>query len=283
MLSLKSFVLLPCSLYSLFGGSLPSVTPLHSPKNGLLASNTGDFNAYVASRLSQPATFTKELKARVPLLLPRANMATGKYTIVAGDTYYAIAQRLGAAISILESLNPNVSPMNLQVGQVINIPSSSSSASSIPPQTPVSSVCSGTSYCHYSGPASAFPNPNLWASYATLWATNSQLMSYNDAAAEITEIGNAIQTYARQCGIDARAILCLIMQESGGNVRVKSTSSWQGVHNTGIMQAHNGSVFSASNPVGSILQMVKDGTMGTSSGDGLLQCLQHQVRVRDFC
>jgi hypothetical protein len=37
------------------------------------------------------------------------------------------------------------------------------------------------------------------------------------------------------------------------------------------MQAFNGSNFNPANPQGSILTMVRDGTVGTASGTGLLQ------------
>ena len=94
-------------------------------------------------------------------------------------------------------------------------------------------------------------------------------MSYNDSASEIALIGSSITTVAQESGIDARVILCVIMQESGGNVRVGNTNN--GVNNTGIMQANNGVSFNPSDPAGSILQMVRDGTEGTASGPGLKQ------------
>lgn len=59
------------------------------------------------------------------------------------------------------------------------------------------------------------------------------------------------------------------MQESGGNVRVGTT--FNGVTNTGIMQAYNGVSFNPSDPSGSILQMVRDGAEGTANGPGLKQ------------
>ena len=101
-------------------------------------------------------------------------------------------------------------------------------------------------------------------------------MRYQDKYDEIRTTGEAIQTAAQDSGVDARAILCIIMQESGGNVRVGNTSCWQGVVNTGIVQTHDGARFNPGNPEGSIRQMVVDGTIGTSSGDGLKQCLEHR-------
>lgn len=56
------------------------------------------------------------------------------------------------------------------------------------------------------------------------------------------------------------------MQESGGKVRVGITND--GVSNPGIMLSHACVAFDPMDPQGSILQMVRDGTEGTASGDG---------------
>ncbi|PVH80388.1 hypothetical protein DL98DRAFT_418746, partial [Cadophora sp. DSE1049] len=114
-----------------------------------------------------------------------------------------------------------------------------------------------------------YPPPSQWASYATLWAKNSSLMSFSDSPSEIALIGSSIPLVATESRLDARVILCIIMQESGGNVRVGNT--FNGVTNTGIMQAYNGASFNAADPAGSILQMIRDGAMGTRNGPGLRQ------------
>jgi len=75
--------------------------------------------------------------------------------------------------------------------------------------------------------------------------------------------------------IDPRVILAIVMQESSGNAHVVSTNN--GVQNNGLMQSHDGVSYSASDPAGSILQMIKDGTLGVSGpngGDGLEQTVQ---------
>ncbi|KAI4150595.1 MAG: hypothetical protein L6R39_002243 [Caloplaca ligustica] len=94
-------------------------------------------------------------------------------------------------------------------------------------------------------------------------------MKFNSSDQEVEFIHQAIEKVSAESGIDVRAILCIIVQESGGNVRVGSTNN--GVHNPGLMQSHNGVSFNPADPQGSILQMVRDGTEGTSSGDGLKQ------------
>jgi len=99
----------------------------------------------------------------------------------------------------------------------------------------------------------------------------------NDSASEINDIYNGIETVASETGIDARFILAIMMQESNGCVRA-STTNW-GVRNPGLMQDHNGAATCNENgvqnpcPSSTITQMIRDGAAGTSSGDGLKQCL----------
>jgi len=81
----------------------------------------------------------------------------------------------------------------------------------------------------------------------------------------------AIQSVADETNglIDPRVILAMIMQESSGNVHVISTNN--SVQNNGILQSHAGVSYSSADPADSIVQMIKDGILGTSSGDGLVQ------------
>jgi LysM repeat protein len=94
---------------------------------------------------------------------------------------------------------------------------------------------------------------------------------------EINDMYNSIQSVASSTGIDARFIFAIIMQESNGCVRAPTTN--YGVRNPGLMQSHNGAGTcndgSVQNPCPSseITQMIEDGSAGTSSGDGLKQCL----------
>lgn len=44
------------------------------------------------------------------------------YTIVAGDTFFAISSELGITLEALVAANPDADAGNLQIGQVINIP-----------------------------------------------------------------------------------------------------------------------------------------------------------------
>ena len=209
------------------------------------------------------------------------------YTIQSGDTFWAIAQKLGISVDALQAANPGVNPSLLQIGQTINLPSggnnnNNNNGSDKPPPPPSNGNGSivgatggsngGGDFIPYSGPASAYPDPSQWASYTFLWAQNSQLMLLNSSPYEVTLIQRSIETVSASSGIDVRCILIIIVQESGGNVRVSSTNN--GVHNPGLMQSHNGVSFNAADPEGSILQMVRDGTEGTRDGDGLKQLVE---------
>ena len=79
-------------------------------------------------------------------------------------------------------------------------------------------------------------------------------MTLSDSASEVGFIKAAIEQVGPDSGID---------------VRVGTTNN--GVGNPGIMQFHAGVASKPRDPQGSIIQMVRDGTKGISSGDGLKQ------------
>ncbi|MCJ1251761.1 hypothetical protein MMC30_008999 [Trapelia coarctata] len=197
------------------------------------------------------------------------------YTVQAGDTLSAITASHGVTLGDLLAANPGVVPKDLQLGQVINLRTTHQSLSGTAPSGKIPGSEGGRNggggYVQYSGSASNFPSQDQWASYSYLWESNSRLMKFHDSYEEISLIKQAVETVAAESGVDVRAILCIIVQESGGNVRVGSTEN--GVHNPGLMQSNNGVSFDANNKAGSILQMVRDGASGTRDGDGLKQLL----------
>lgn len=58
-----------------------------------------------------------------------------KYTIKAGDTFFAIAKQLGISVDALQAANPGVNATTLKVGQVINLPGSTGQSAGGPDQT----------------------------------------------------------------------------------------------------------------------------------------------------
>lgn len=150
----------------------------------------------------------------------------------------------------------------------------------------VLSTAMADQYTPYSGDGSAsngWPAQSAWAPYDALWAANLPLVTQscgwhnwgtNNSPAETAALDRAIRGEAAQSGVDARFILAIVMQESGGCVRAPTTNN--GVVNPGLMQSHNGLASCAGRtpcPDADIGAMVADGTRGTPSGDGLQQTL----------
>ncbi|KAF3921021.1 hypothetical protein AA313_de0200378 [Arthrobotrys entomopaga] len=136
------------------------------------------------------------------------------------------------------------------------------------------------SYTYYSGGPENFPSQSQWISFDAMFNANIPLMKqscgWNNWGPDNTDhligyIRTYIEQVARASRVDHRAILAVIMQESGGCLCVPTTNN--GVINPGIMQSHNGVAFNPLQPVTTIRQMIIDGTMGTAYGDGLVQLL----------
>lgn len=208
-----------------------------------------------------------------------------RYSIVGGDTGVAIAQRFGITFDQLSTANPGIQWNALSIGQILNIPSRRAGGGG--GTNPIPGGDSGTDgggpVRYYSGPASNFPDPANWQRWSLMWARNSGVMHINDSPQEVAYIDQAINTVARESGIERRVILAMIMQESQGNVRVNATYSADGVRNAGLMQSHNGVSFDPNNPQGSTLQMVRDGVQGTPYGDGMVQLLARYGNIYAAC
>lgn len=248
----------------------------------------GDTGNVIASKLgvafdqlsaANPGVAWNNLQIGQNLNVPGAEGSTQSYSVVGGDTGFAIAQRFGITFDQLAAANPVVNWNNLSVGQVLSIPSGGGGGGGNPIPGDDSGTTGGGPVVYYSGPASNFPDPASWQRWSLMWARNSGVMRINDSPEEVAHIEQAINTVSRESGIDRRVILAMIMQESQGNVRVNTTYSADGVRNAGLMQSHNGVSFDPNNPQGSILQMVRDGVQGTPFGDGLVQLLARYGNV----
>jgi LysM repeat protein len=167
-------------------------------------------------------------------------------------------------------------------------------------------------YTFYNGAAQDFPSQSQWFSdFNTMYVNrivlsiSASLHGYrftnntglmlascaqwgvpNNTPDEISQIGSSIQAVSGETGVDARFILAVVMQESGGCVRAPTSNF--GVRNPGIMQSHNG--IGTCNDNGqvqqpcsaqAITQMIRDGTAGTPSGDGLSQLLSQVASTGD--
>lgn len=113
-----------------------------------------------------------------------------------------------------------------------------------------------------------------------MFASCDQFGQADDTGDEVGAIYDSIQQIASETLVDHRFILAVIMQESGGCVRVPTSN--YGVRNPGLMQDHDGDGTCNSDitgqvqnpcPTDTIMQMIREGSAGTSSGDGLAQCI----------
>ncbi|KAF8323959.1 hypothetical protein DL93DRAFT_2070113 [Clavulina sp. PMI_390] len=128
-----------------------------------------------------------------------------------------------------------------------------------------------TAYTCFAGNVNSLPPISQWMSFTASWARQQQYSLGNfDTSTQQTQIHDAIVQVSQESKVDARLILAVIMQESTGNVNVACTAGF----NCGLMQAYKGSVsYDSGNSAASILQMVRDGTEGTSQGPGYVQYL----------
>lgn len=135
-----------------------------------------------------------------------------------------------------------------------------------------------------------WPSQAAWISFDDAWSQNlgtisascTQFLVDNNSEQETANLKNAILSIAQESGVDERFILAIVMQESKGCVRCPTTNF--GVNNPGLMQSHDGQGTCnpgtplAPQPVADctnelIIQQIRDGTMGTSEGDGLVQSI----------
>lgn len=150
----------------------------------------------------------------------------------------------------------------------------------------------GDVYKMYSGsgnPSSGWPTMDDWMSFEDMFSANkptimtscTEFSEQNNSEQETADLKSAILSTGTSNGVDPRFILAVVMQESKGCVRVYTTNN--GVVNPGLMQSHDGSGSCNSGgpggpglvpcPQSQILQMIQDGTLGTSQGDGLKQIM----------
>jgi hypothetical protein len=109
---------------------------------------------------------------------------------------------------------------------------------------------SDTYTLHRGGGAAGFPAINLWVNFVDMFDNNKDFMfeacedngyGANDSGEEVGDIWNAIEAVAATTKLDHRFILAVILQESGGCVRVDTSTSPDGsVTNPGLMQDYDG-------------------------------------------
>ncbi|KAL9030062.1 MAG: hypothetical protein Q9196_001775 [Gyalolechia fulgens] len=138
--------------------------------------------------------------------------------------------------------------------------------------------------------AAGWPHKADWMSYDRMFTANIPLLSKScslyhvspNNPYEIASIHNATLIIALETNTDPRFILAIIMQESGGCVRVPT--SYYSTRNPGLMQSHNGPATCNEDatpqnpcPYVTIEEMIREGTAGAGVGNdamGLVEALR---------
>ncbi|KAK3670076.1 hypothetical protein LTR78_010016 [Recurvomyces mirabilis] len=218
---------------------------------------------------------------------PKAGWSKKRKYVVFGIIAVVAVIILAVVIGIVVALTHKSTPYNYipLTDQVTNETSFNFGATKNDPSNVNDGVGAGQdAYTYYSGTADQFPNPDKWISFQDLWNGNLYAMKHacknlkvgkDNSDKDNEYIYAAIQDRAAASLVDHRFILAIILQESHGCVRVGETTSSTGITNPGLMQSHNGKVYSETHANASIWQMVQDGTQGTnqSAGYGLVQNL----------
>lgn len=163
---------------------------------------------------------------------------------------------------------------------------SSTSSSNGPSQTEGSTY--GETYKGDGSESSGWPSQSDWLSFDDLFEINKPIMKEScanfgqadNSDEEIDNIKSSIEDVSSETGVDKAFVLAMMMQESNGCVRVKTTSYSHA--NPGLFQSHEGKgscndgTSGAQNPCpeSEIHQMIEDSVAGTDSGDGLKQLLE---------
>ncbi|KAH6656891.1 hypothetical protein BKA67DRAFT_173283 [Truncatella angustata] len=114
----------------------------------------------------------------------------------------------------------------------------------------------------YSGPSSKFPPQSQWKSFEEIFNANKHEMSLTgDTGEDIGRIWNAVKECAK-IGVEERVIFAIIMQESTGNVGVRTTTNADGHFTAGLMQCDGSPGFPGQHGLSQeqITSMVRAGT-----------------------
>jgi murein DD-endopeptidase MepM/ murein hydrolase activator NlpD len=136
------------------------------------------------------------------------------HTIASGDTFWTLAQRYGCAVEAIINANPGVVPEQLQIGQVIQLPTGDTGSS--PPST--------------QGPLR--PTGNLPPNARSDTTLNARIPGWCET------LRGMINTASQKANVPADLIAAVIYQESGGNINVDATGNPNGGSDSGLMQVN---------------------------------------------
>jgi len=189
-----------------------------------------------------------------------------------------------------ESLSSVTTAPSASPTEASSAPSSYGSATPAPTSGGGGQSGGGSYIRTYKGDGSTndgWPSQSDWLSFDNMWEANQDILKsscsssfgqIDNSEQELGDIKQSIEDVSSSTGVDKTFVLAIMLQESNGCVRVKTTSYSHA--NPGLFQSHEGSgtCNDGSNvqdpcPESEIHQMIEDGVAGTTSGDGLKQLL----------
>ncbi|KAK9413778.1 putative Transglycosylase SLT domain-containing protein [Seiridium unicorne] len=117
-------------------------------------------------------------------------------------------------------------------------------------------------FTSYSGPSSSFPPQSQWKSFEEIFNVNKQeMLATGDTGEDVGRIWNAVLECTK-IGVEERVIFAIIMQESTGNVGVRTTTNADGHGTAGLMQCDGSPGFPGKHGLSQdqITSMVRAGT-----------------------
>ena len=111
-------------------------------------------------------------------------------------------------------------------------------------------------FTSYRGPPSSFPGMDTWiGNWVDLFNIfKPGMLSTGNTGEDVGRIFNAIGEAAK-IGVDERVILCIIIQESSGNVGVITTTAPDGSHSAGLMQCDGSPGFPGQHGLSQVCQI----------------------------
>lgn len=130
-------------------------------------------------------------------VLPPAGMT--EYVIVKNDSFYTIGKKLGVTPKAIESANPTVDPKKLKIGQKIQIPAKTTTASTLAPGTTAAGNGDGPIYVVKSG--------DILSKIAiTHGTTTKAIKAANDLKTDQIKVGQKLKLPAKESAPSTRAL-----------------------------------------------------------------------------
>jgi LysM repeat protein len=147
------------------GGSEKASPPASTPSRG-------NFDSGVLAPLGRSPAEGSRAGQRQNIIAPSSTSQFVRYTVRSGDSIWGITQKFGVSQSQLQSMNPGLT-VNIQPGQVLNVPRSGQAPEPISGSAQPASVVDGSIYVVKSGDALSRIAANQGVTLSALRAANN--------------------------------------------------------------------------------------------------------------